>query len=72
MHTVCFKLCTSTFYTLTVVTLVNRAHLGDVFQELWAGKAVLCGATVCFVVEKTEECGVQLKQPTIDKYQRFL
>lgn len=36
------------------------------FQELGAGQAVLRGATVCLVVEETEERGVQLKQSTTD------
>jgi len=44
------------------VTGVNGAHLGDMLQELGVGEAVLCGATVCSVVEESEECGVQLKQ----------
>lgn len=48
------------------------AHLGDMFQELGAGEAVLCGATVCTVVEKTEERRVQLKQSTTDKYHTVL
>lgn len=39
-----------------------RAHLSDMFQELRAGDAVLCRATLCTVVEKTEEGWIQLKQ----------
>lgn len=57
---------------LVVVTAVNRAHLSDMFQELGAGEAVFCGATVCTVVEKTEERRVQLKQSTKDKYHTIL
>lgn len=68
----CSKLCTRTSCVLAVVTVANRAHLGDMFQELWAGEAVLCGATVCTVVEKTEERRVQLKQSTTDKYHTVL
>lgn len=37
------------------------------FQELRAGDAILCGATVCIVVEKAEELRVQLKESTTDK-----
>lgn len=43
------------------------AHLGHMFQELRAREAVLCGATVCSVVEKAEELRVQLKQSATDK-----
>ena len=57
---------------LVAVAAVDRAHLGDMFQELGAGEAVLCGATVCVVVEKTGERGVQLKQSTTDTYHTFL
>lgn len=46
---------------------LGGAHLGHVFQELRAREAVLCGATVCSVVEKAEELRVQLKQPATDK-----
>lgn len=35
-------------------------------QELWAGEAVLCVATVCVVVEKSEKSWVQLKKPSKD------
>lgn len=55
-----------------MVAAVNGAHLGDMFQELGAGEAVLCGATVSTVVEKTEERRVQLKQSTTDKYHTVL
>lgn len=66
------KLCTRTNCTLVAGNVANRAHLGDMFQELWAGEAVLCGAKVCAVVEKTEERRVQLKQSTTDKYHTVL
>lgn len=65
-------MCTSTNCILVVVSAVDGAHLGDMFQELGAGEAVLCGATVCTVVEKTEERRVQLKQSTTDKYHTVL
>lgn len=55
-----------------VVNAVNRAHLGDMFQKLGAGEAVLCGIAVCTVVEKTEERRVQLKQSNTDKYNAVL
>lgn len=71
-HRGCSRPCTSTNCNLVVVGAANRAHLGDMFQELRAGEAVLCGATVCTVVEKTEERRVQLKQSTTDKYHTVL
>lgn len=54
-----------------MVTVVNT-HLGDMVQELRAGEAVLCGTTICTVVEKTEERRVQLKQSATDKYHTVL
>lgn len=56
---------------VTVVSAVaDRAHLGHVFQELWAREAVLCGATVCSVVEKAEELRIQLKESATDNKPR--
>ena len=51
-----------------MVTVETEAHLGDMVQELGAGEAVLCGTTVCTVVEKTKQCRVQLKQSKTDKH----
>lgn len=62
----------STNCIVVVVTAVNGAHLGNMFQKLRAGEAVLCGATVCSVVEKSEELRVQLKQSATDKYHTIL
>lgn len=53
-----------------VVATADGAHLGHVFQELRAGQAVLCGATVCSVLEKAEELWVQLKESATDKKPR--
>lgn len=50
----------------------SSGYLRDMFQELWAGQAVFCGATVWTVVEKTGERRVQLKQSTIDTYHTIL
>lgn len=44
--------------------LLQCAHLGDVLHELGAGEAVVCGAIARTIVEKTEQCRVQLKQST--------
>lgn len=55
----------------TVVSAVaDGAHLGHVFQELRAREAVLCGATVCSVVEKAEELRIQLKESATDNKPR--
>lgn len=64
--------CTIRNCVLVVVIAVNGAYLGDMFQELGAGETVLCGGTLCTVVEKTEERRVQLKQSTTDKYHTVL
>lgn len=57
---------------LAAVTVVNAAHLGDMFQKLWAGEAVLRGTTVCTVAKQTEQRRIQLKQSTTDKQQTIL
>lgn len=55
-----------------VYVTVTAVHLGDMFQELRARDAILSGATVCAVVEKTQELRVQLEESTTNKQPSIL